>query len=138
MSIFVTLVILAFVTAVLLYRGRTKLAWIVPLAGVLLLSGIRGSFTSPAFQVVVLVAAVIGVVLIVPAIRRHLVTRFVMRAMRGFLPRMSETERVALEAGTVWWDGDLFSGDPDWEKLLAYPAASLSPREEAFVNGPPR
>ena len=37
---------------------------------------------------------------------------------------MSQTEQEALDAGTVWWDGELFSGKPDWNKLLAYPQAA--------------
>jgi acyl-CoA dehydrogenase len=48
------------------------------------------------------------------------------RTYKRILPQMSETERVALEAGTVWWDGELFRGNPDWNKLLAYPVPKLS------------
>src|SRR5258708_5068134 len=49
---------------------------------------------------------------------------------------MSNTEREALEAGTAWWDGELFSGNPDWSKLSANPTASLSAEEQAFLDGP--
>ena len=49
---------------------------------------------------------------------------------------MSETERVAIEAGDVWWDAALFSGAPDWRQLLATPAAKLSDEEQAFLDGP--
>ena len=49
---------------------------------------------------------------------------------------MSQTEREALEAGTIWWDGELFSGRPNWQKLLAEPAPSLTPDEQAFLDGP--
>lgn len=49
---------------------------------------------------------------------------------------MSETEREAIEAGDVWWDADLFAGDPDWSKLLAIPPATLSADEQAFLAGP--
>jgi acyl-CoA dehydrogenase len=52
------------------------------------------------------------------------------------LPAMSETERVAIEAGDVWWDAALFSGAPDWRQLLATPAAKLSDEEQAFLDGP--
>ena len=52
------------------------------------------------------------------------------------LPPMSQTERDAIDAGTVWWDGELFSGRPDWDKLLSYPKAQLSEEEQAFIDGP--
>jgi acyl-CoA dehydrogenase len=52
------------------------------------------------------------------------------------LPPISATERDAIEAGTVWWDGDLFSGRPDWDVLLAYPQARLTEEEQAFLDGP--
>src|SRR5258708_39701835 len=72
----------------------------------------------------------------VPGIRRLLVTPAIMKAMARALPRMGDTERIALEAGTVWWDGDLFSGRPDWKKLLNFQRKPLSARERAFLNGP--
>ena len=78
------------------------------------------------------VAASVGV----PALRRRLITPPLMRLLARQLPPMSETERVALEAGTVWWDGELFSGNPDWEKLLAFRPRGLTPRERAFLDGP--
>ena len=49
---------------------------------------------------------------------------------------MSDTEREALEAGDVWWDADLFTGNPDWSKLLANAPATLTAEEQAFLNGP--
>lgn len=49
---------------------------------------------------------------------------------------MSDTEREALEAGDVWWDADLFTGNPDWSKLLAFAPATLTEEETAFLNGP--
>ncbi len=59
-----------------------------------------------------------------------------MRAYRRLLPSMSDTERDALEAGTVWWEGELFTGNPDWRKLQAAPPPRLSPEEQAFLDGP--
>ncbi len=56
--------------------------------------------------------------------------------MRKALPEMSSTERTALEAGTVGWDGDLFSGNPDWNKLLGAPKPGLTAEEQAFLDGP--
>ena len=55
---------------------------------------------------------------------------------RRIMPGMSDTEREALEAGTVWWEADVFSGRPDWQKMLAFPAPALSAEEQAFVDGP--
>ena len=52
------------------------------------------------------------------------------------LPSMSDTEREALEAGTVWWDGELFTGRPDWTKLLSAKAPQLTAEEQAFIDGP--
>lgn len=83
-------------------------------------------------------ALLLGVALIlsVPAVRRRVVTRWLMRPAHTMLPRMGDTERIALEAGTVWWDGDLFSGAPDWRKLLDFEVRPLSDRERAFLDGP--
>src|SRR3954466_2227680 len=68
--------------------------------------------------------------------RRDFITRPIFGFACGALPPMSDTEREALEAGDVWWDADLFTGNPDWSKLLAYPAATLTGEEKAFLNGP--
>ncbi|MBV9637372.1 MAG: acyl-CoA dehydrogenase, partial [Methylobacteriaceae bacterium] len=70
------------------------------------------------------------------SLRSSVLTKPIFRRAQKAVPRMSQTEREALEAGDVWWDGDLFSGNPDWSKLLQVPKATLSPEEEAFLNGP--
>ncbi|MBM3391727.1 MAG: acyl-CoA dehydrogenase [Betaproteobacteria bacterium] len=69
----------------------------------------------------------------VPPLRRAAVTRPIFAAYRRMLPQMSQTEKEALEAGTVWWEGELFHGHPDWEKLLAYPQPKLSAEERSFL-----
>lgn len=71
-----------------------------------------------------------------PDYRRKYFIHPVFDAMSHSLPSMSETERVALEAGTVGWDGELFSGNPQWEKLLTIPAPKLNDEEQAFLDGP--
>jgi len=80
--------------------------------------------------------AVLAVLLNVPALRLALVTGPVAKVFRSKLPPLSRTEREALEAGTVWWDGELFGGAPDWNKLLALPRPTLTPEEQAFLDGP--
>ena len=69
-------------------------------------------------------------------LRKAVISRPAMRAYLRLLPNMSDTEREALEAGTVWWDGELFTGNPDWSKLRANPPARLSAEEQAFLDGP--
>ena len=68
--------------------------------------------------------------------RRERITRPALRIYREMLPSMSDTEREALEAGSVWWDGELFSGMPDWDRLMSFPAPELSDEEQAFIDGP--
>jgi acyl-CoA dehydrogenase len=68
--------------------------------------------------------------------RRDYLSRYIFRWARKVLPPLSATEREAIEAGDVWWDADLFSGNPDWAKLLAMAPAKLSPEEQAFLDGP--
>jgi acyl-CoA dehydrogenase len=68
--------------------------------------------------------------------RRDIITKPIFSWAHGVLPAMSDTEREALEAGDVWWDADLFTGDPDWSKLLGYPPATLTAEEQAFLTGP--
>ena len=68
--------------------------------------------------------------------RRDYISRYIFSWAKGVLPGLSNTEREAIEAGDVWWDADLFTGNPDWAKLLAEAPARLSPEEQAFLDGP--
>ena len=68
--------------------------------------------------------------------RRDYITKPIFSWARGVLPSMSDTEREALEAGDVWWDADLFTGNPDWSKLLTQKPATLTEEEAAFLKGP--
>jgi acyl-CoA dehydrogenase len=69
-------------------------------------------------------------------LRREKITKPLLDVYRKMLPSMSDTEREALEAGSVWWDGELFSGMPDWDRLMSFPAPQLSDEEQAFFDGP--
>lgn len=119
----------------LLYFRRGYWAWVVPAAILVSYWAIQADDDDP---VVLVVAATAALVLLfgIPALRQTLVSSWLMRFMAPMIPRMGETERVALEAGTVWWDGDLFSGDPDWRKLLDFTPQTLSQRERGFLDGP--
>jgi acyl-CoA dehydrogenase len=71
-----------------------------------------------------------------PCIRRRLIMMPLLLQFRQMLPPISRTEREALEAGTVWWDGELFTGKPDWKRLLAAPKPELTDEEQSFLDGP--
>src|SRR5690349_8542592 len=68
--------------------------------------------------------------------RRDFISKPIFSFARNVLPVMSDTEREALEAGDVWWDADLFTGNPDWRKLLNNAPTTLTEEERAFLNGP--
>lgn len=79
---------------------------------------------------------VFTLVLVVVPLRRLLISSQLLKVFRAILPAVSQTEREALDAGTVWWEGELFSGQPNWCKLHAFPAPRLTDEEQAFVDGP--
>ena len=77
-------------------------------------------------------------IFLIKPLRTVLVSGFLMKIMKklGVVPQISATERTALEAGVVWIEKDLFSGTPDFEKILKEPYGKLTPEEVAFMNGP--
>jgi acyl-CoA dehydrogenase len=122
------------VSVALAYLNSSGWIWIAA-GAVALLAGLGGgAFTLDAFLVLAAVLAVCSVVLGVSPLRRLLVSRALLTWYRGQLPAMSQTEQEAIDAGTVWWDGDLFSGRPDWGKLLALPRPKLTPEEQSFLD----
>jgi acyl-CoA dehydrogenase len=96
------------------------------------LLGADGTATMVAFAVLVLVA----LPLLVPAIRKPAITAPLLRFYTRILPPLSATERTALESGTVGFEGELFSGNPDWQRLLDQPRPQLTAEEQAFLDGP--
>ena len=72
----------------------------------------------------------------IPSLRRSLVVAPVFDKVRTILPKVSDTEAQALEAGTVGFDAEIFSGTPDWNKLQSIPPIQLSAEEQAFLDGP--
>ncbi|WP_198783236.1 acyl-CoA dehydrogenase FadE [Shewanella putrefaciens] len=79
---------------------------------------------------------VIALPLNISAFRQNVISRPLMKVYRGIMPEMSSTEKEAIEAGTTWWEADLFAGNPNWKKLHNYPVARLSADEQAFLDGP--
>ena len=116
------------------FRGWGYWAWVIPAAGGL--GWWSASLASPLFGTLTVVLVAMALVFGLPTVRRAVVSRFVMRRIGPLLPVLGDTERIALEAGTVWWDRDLFSGAPDWRRLLQFASQSLSAAEQAFLDGP--
>jgi len=121
---------------VLTYHHRTYWGWVA--GGALLLAawGWNGVAAPWFFIAVVVLFAALAVLFGLRFIRRAIVTRPLMKKVAAILPRLSETERIALEAGSVWWDGELFSGRPRWPRLFDFAPKSLSDQEREFLNGP--
>jgi acyl-CoA dehydrogenase len=76
------------------------------------------------------------VIALVPPVRKTVFMKPMLAYFRKVLPPMSETEAAALEAGTVWWERELFSGKPNWNELREAEGAKLSDEEQAFLDGP--
>ncbi len=107
----------------------------------LIVWAIAGAATIIGFDLsmifLILFTAVMLIFLITP-LRAYTISKGIMWVFNKaqFIPKISQTERTALEAGVVWIEKDLFSGKPDFEKILAEPYAELTAEEIAFVNGP--
>ncbi len=84
-------------------------------------------------QFLLLILFAIGT-LMVPSIRQLVFTKPLFKAMRKSLPPIGVTESIALEAGSVWWDAELFQGDPNWKELTDLEATQLTDEEQSFVD----
>jgi acyl-CoA dehydrogenase len=120
---------------ILAYQRASLLTATLAYGGALLLYTWFGSGSLPWLTTLWLVLA--GLVLLnIDAFRIRFISRPFLRTYRRMLPSMSQTEKDALEAGTVWWDGELFTGGPNWEKLMSAATPRLSAEEQAFIDGP--
>ncbi len=72
----------------------------------------------------------------VKPLRRLLISDRVYSLFRKVMPAVSATEQEALDAGTVWWEAEIFSGRPRWRSLLKNPEPFLSKEEQDFIDGP--
>lgn len=82
------------------------------------------------------ITIIISYLLLHASFRRKYLVNPILQLMQTNLPKMSATESEALQAGTVWWDGELFSGNPNWNKLINVDLLKLSQEEINFINGP--
>jgi len=130
------LVVLVIGAAYLTHRRLPPLQILGIIAAYTLLMGIFSSAPGWLLTLIWLVLAAKTALLVLPDWRRKVFTGPIFKWFQRTLPPMSQTEREAIEAGTVWWDGELFSGRPAWNTLLDYPAPKLTDEEQAFIDGP--
>ena len=135
MSVLIPFLVFLLVAGFAAYH-RLRLATWAALAATALVAawllGASGTATIVAFVLLALIA----VPLLIPAIRKPLITAPLLKFYRKILPPLSQTERIALESGSVGFEGELFSGDPDWQQLLSQPKPELTAEEQAFLDGP--
>jgi acyl-CoA dehydrogenase len=131
------LITLLFVIAVLVlaYKRLPLLAFSIVFT---VLFGVYSWYGDPAglWKGLLLLMLVLMWLFNIRPLRKALISRPFLKAYLRMLPTMSATEREALEAGSVWWDGELFTGKPDWNKLLNTRKAQLTAEEQAFLDGP--
>lgn len=135
MSIAAPFLVLLLVGAFAAYHRMRLATWTALTAVALVAAWLLGAHPV-ATIVAAVITALIAVPLLVPAIRLPAITAPLLGFYTKILPPLSETERVALEAGTVGFEGELFSGKPDWQVLLDQPAPTLTAEEQAFIDGP--
>ena len=121
--------------AVLAMRESPLWHWGLAVLAIGLLSGIGGAgYALGAGSWVLLAIGAIMLLLSVAAIRKPLLITPIYGAVKSILPKVSRTEQEALDAGTVGWDAELFSGRPDWSKLTAIRPLTLTAEEQAFLD----
>ncbi len=135
MTILIWLLIILAATYVLANFPQTLLS-ISAVIGVALLGVFLTGIGTVATVILALIFIVAAVILNVAGIRKKVLTSPLLNYVRAVLPPMSQTERDAIEAGTVWWESELFRGNPDWSKLMSTPVAELNAKEQAFLDGP--
>lgn len=126
------LIILAVVGLLIVMRREAGAPAALTLLGILGLVGLL--FDAAVIGVLLLIAALVVAVTGLEAVRKQWLTPRIFKIFKKVAPKVSATERTALEAGSVSWDGELFSGKPQWNKLLAYKDEGLREDEQAFLD----
>ncbi|MFN1582959.1 acyl-CoA dehydrogenase FadE [Vibrio rotiferianus] len=132
MDILLSILAMTVVLGVTLYHRMSLVKSVSLLTAAMLALTIAGSVGVIGWALYVLAVAVFAV----SGIRQSLISRKALVMFKKVLPAMSQTEKEALDAGTVWWEAELFKGKPEWQKLHAIKAPKLSKEEQAFLDGP--
>ena len=134
MTLYIVFAIVAFLA--LAYIGKGFLAWVS--AAIIIASGWinSGIEHQVAFNTYIVVVAALACLFAIPSLRRPLISASALKLMKSALPTLGETEEIALKAGSVSFDGDIFSGKPNWQKFLKKDIKQLTKEEQAFLDGP--
>ncbi len=124
------------ISLVCAFYGTSLLLWTVAMAAGIFIFAVTGSIPVLSLVLIAAVFAVIAVPLNFRPWRQQLISAPFLKQFRRMLPTMSETEQVALDAGTVGWEGELFAGKPNWQLLKKQPYLELTVEEKAFIDGP--
>ncbi|MRG99932.1 acyl-CoA dehydrogenase [Xanthomonas sontii] len=135
MSIIAPFLVLLLAGAFAAYHRMRLAVWAALSATLLVACWLLGA-NHVATIVAAVLLAVVAMPLLLPFVRKPLLTAPMLKVFRKVLPPLSQTERIALETGSVGFEGELFTGDPDWQKLLNYPKPQLTAEEQAFLDGP--
>lgn len=130
------LIVFAVVFCCLSYHRAGLKVWTLSFAILLFFLTVVRGIPTPAIALTWIVLAAIFIPLNVARWRQRYITRPALAFYRKIMPSMSRTEKEALAAGTVSWEGDLFRGAPVWKKLLSLPKPHLTAEEQAFLEGP--
>lgn len=128
----IILLIMAFV-----WFGMSVRSWLIAVIIVMAIGLVTDTMNEFLSLVVLLVSGSLLVLLFyAPGLRKKLLTDPLYRMVKKSMPPISRTEQDAIDAGTVWWDAELFSGSPDWDKLMSQPKPMLNQAEREFIEGP--
>ncbi|MBT3203859.1 MAG: acyl-CoA dehydrogenase [Gammaproteobacteria bacterium] len=110
--------------------------WALVVGGALALFTLFGGFNPLWGTISWIMFLAPSIFLGVPELRQRFLSNPLLYRIKKVLPPMSQTEKDAIESGTVWWEAELFRGNPNWDKLLKYQKPVLTTEEQAFVDGP--
>ncbi len=135
MTLLIWLLLLGSLTFGLARTSWSYAIWTGVLGGALALLTVFG-FLGGIIAGIVWLVFILLALLNVTSLRIKNLSKPMLSYIKKILPPMSDTERDAIEAGTTWWEAELFRGDPNWEKLLSHKTSQLTKEEQAFIDGP--
>ena len=127
-----SLILIFVLIALVMIKTQSKLwqMWFLAVVLIYPVAFIAGHLVA---QIVFVIMLLMGIFLI-QGVRLSVFTKPIFNAMRKTLPPIGVTEKIAIEAGDVWWDAELFQGNPNWQELSDLEATQLTEEEQLFVN----